>query len=76
MSESLNRKMPIPWCLIIIQNLLIPAALHFCQPPADQGPSISSLMEKFILVETSHEKSWIHPWTWSILEPVRQKIAS
>ena len=22
MSESLNRKMPIPWCLIIIQNLL------------------------------------------------------
>ena len=26
-------------------------------------PSISSLMEKFILVETSHEKCWIHPWT-------------
>ena len=27
MAESLNRKMPIPWCLtIIIQNLLIPTA--------------------------------------------------
>ena len=23
---------------------------------------MASLMEKFILVETSHEKCWIHPW--------------
>ena len=32
-------------------------------PLASSGlrPSISSLMEKFILVETSHEKCWIHP---------------
>ena len=26
-------------------------------------PSISSLMEKLILVETSHKNCWIHPWS-------------
>ena len=117
MAESLNRKMPIPWCLtIIIQNLLIPTALgkfdshssgkseihkfsvmamqNFLAvmrrqtapidqqlnrlmqaqmvenrekmksiPLASSGirPSISSLMEKLILVETRHKNCWIHP---------------
>ena len=36
-------------------------------PLASSGlrPSISSLMEKFILVETSHEKCWIDPWFYA-----------
>ena len=124
MAESLNCKMPIPWCLtIIIQNLLIPTALgkfdshssgkseihkfsvmamqNFLAvmrrqtapidqqlnrlmqaqmvknrekmksiPLASSGirPSISSLMEKLILVETRHKNCWIHPWSLCILD--------
>ena len=28
--------------------------------------NVSSVMEKIILVETSHEKWWIHPWSDSV----------
>ena len=43
---------------------IFPGGGGACTPPpggAGRRPSILSLVEKFMLVETSHTNCWIHP---------------
>ena len=48
---------------IALQSIYVSNILRRSMPLASSGvrPSISSLMEKLILVETSHQNCWIHP---------------